>query len=129
MPEKLACPTCQGIGEVPPFMGFQGAKDRLGQAFAGAGFDSLWFCGGWFAGVWTGPQRDLICVKKCDTNQEAEIWLSPEGDTPEDATRLALEKQSRLAVGRRICQRCGFVGAWPENVEWCSRCHEELAHE
>ena len=31
-----------------------------------------------FVGIWTGEQRDLICVKKCDTNKEAEKALSPE---------------------------------------------------
>jgi hypothetical protein len=126
---KVDCPTCQGSGKVPDFMGFRGRFDELGQIFVGTGLDALWFAGGWYAGVWTGPQHDLICVKKCGSNAEAEIWLSPEGANPEEATRLALEKQAELAAGRRICHRCGFVGAWPEDMEWCSRCHEELAHE
>lgn len=103
--------------------------DKLGEVFDEAGFDSLWFCGGWFAGIWTGPQHDLICVKKCSTNEEGDIWLSPEGKTPEEATRLALEKRSNLAVGQRICHRCGSVGeAYPESgdlprsMEWCLKC-------
>lgn len=126
MVEKVDCPACRGTGKIPDFIGTAGAKDDMGKAFAGAGFDDLWFCGDWFAGVWTGPQRDLICVKDCDTNEEAEIWLSPPGATPEEATRLSLEKQARLAAGRRICHRCGFVGAWSEDMEWCTGCHEEL---
>ena len=28
-------------------------------------------------GCWTGEQGDLLCVKKCSTNQEAEKFLSP----------------------------------------------------
>lgn len=38
-----------------------------------------------YVGVWTGPQLDLICVRECETNAEAEIWLSPEGWTIFDA--------------------------------------------
>jgi len=49
----------------------------------------------WHAGVWTGPQQDLVCVKHCETNEEAERWLSPGGWTPEEAVRLALELHAR----------------------------------
>src|SRR5260370_38502550 len=38
-----------------------------------------------YIGVWTGPQHDLICVKECTTNEEAERYLSPEGWTILDA--------------------------------------------
>jgi hypothetical protein len=31
----------------------------------------------WFVGLWTGEQNDLICIKRCNTNQEAEKYLSP----------------------------------------------------
>jgi hypothetical protein len=34
-----------------------------------------------FVGVWTGPDRDLLCVKECQTSDEAERWLSPAGWT------------------------------------------------
>ena len=32
---------------------------------------------GWFVGDWTGPDHDLICVRRCDTKEEAERCLSP----------------------------------------------------
>ena len=59
--------------------------------FYASGFQELWSPGkgSWFAGVWTGPQFDLICVKKCKSNPEAEIWLSPSGKTPEEAVEHA----------------------------------------
>lgn len=107
-------------------------QDRLGELFSDVGFDALWYTGCWFAGTWTGPQHDLICVKTCRTNEEAEIWLSPEGKTPEEAARLAVAKRTKLAVGRRICHRCGSMGAaWPKNgdlpkyMDWCMRCDKE----
>lgn len=69
------------------------------KAFSEAGFMDLWGNGStWFAGVWTGPQHDLICVKHCDTNEEAEIWLSPEGKMPEEAVELALKKRADLTA-------------------------------
>ncbi len=34
-----------------------------------------------FVGVWTGPDRDLLCVKECETRDEAEKNLSPAGWT------------------------------------------------
>lgn len=39
-----------------------------------------------FVGVWTGPDRDLLCVKECATQEEAEQWLSPAGRTIAHAT-------------------------------------------
>lgn len=35
----------------------------------------------WVVGTWTGPEGDLLCVKKCKTNVEAERHLSPGGPT------------------------------------------------
>ena len=55
------------------------------------GFTDIWYAhpgpdgilrNRWHAGFWTGPQKDLICVKKCETNEEAEEWLSPGANTP-----------------------------------------------
>lgn len=53
----------------------------------------------WHAGVWTGPDRDLLCVKPCDTAEDAERWLSPGGHSPEGAVRIALAKRSLLNEG------------------------------
>ncbi len=49
----------------------------------------------WHAGIFTGPEHDLICVKHCATNEEAEKYLSPGGWSPEEAVQLALEKRER----------------------------------
>lgn len=83
----------------------------------------------WFAGVWTGPQHDLICLKKCDTNEEANIWLSPSGRTPEEAVQHGIEKWKALAKGQQTCHRCGFVGHWPSRLpgDWCPKCDAEYA--
>ncbi len=39
-------------------------------------FGLLW-PGRWMVGVWTGPQNDLLCVRHCRSNHEAEKYLSP----------------------------------------------------
>lgn len=50
-----------------------------------SGYRAKWrrhcFGSSWFVGTWTGPDRDLICVRDCDTSEEAERWLSPPGRT------------------------------------------------
>jgi hypothetical protein len=100
--------------------------------FHDAHFNMLWYAhpGGkwptkdrWHAGVDTGPQADLICVKNCKTNEEANEWLSPGADTPEEAVKLAVEKRERLAQGRTICPRCGSLGRTLRPVMgWCDLC-------
>ena len=45
----------------------------------------------WHVGVWTGPDRDMFCLKQCTTNEEAERWLSPGGDSIEEAFEKAVE--------------------------------------
>jgi hypothetical protein len=63
------------------------------------GWDAVWFLGGnglvpgwrfWqrrhcYVGTWTGPAGDLLCVRRCETADEAEHWLSPAGRTMLDA--------------------------------------------
>ena len=61
-------------------------------------FELAW-PGRWHVGVWTGPQNDLICVKHCQTNPEAEKYLSPSGPTATLACLGALWKAWRLGVG------------------------------
>lgn len=56
--------------------------------------------GRWHCGVWTGPQNDLLCLIKCDTNEEGEKWLSPPGDTPLDAIAAAEIKIKSLIGGK-----------------------------
>lgn len=35
----------------------------------------------WHIGIWTGPDNDLLCLKRCQSKKEAEQWLSPGGMT------------------------------------------------
>jgi hypothetical protein len=53
----------------------------------------------WHAGVWTGPEHDLVCVRTCSTNKEANRYLSPGGWSPEEAVRRALAKRRELGGG------------------------------
>lgn len=84
------------------------------QVFHDAGFDTLWYAhpGGkehnrfgarWHAGVWTGPENDLICVRRTvrsanrsQERNEAELLLSPGADTPEEAVRAAVAKKKEI---------------------------------
>lgn len=43
-------------------------------------------------GKWSGPQFDLLCLKRCKTNKEAEVWVSPGGRTILLAAVLAILK-------------------------------------
>ncbi len=45
---------------------------------------------GFLVGMWTGPDHDLLCVKNCSTNEEAERYLSPPGRTILSATLRGL---------------------------------------
>jgi len=55
------------------------------------------FGGCWYVGVWTGPERDLICVKPCDSNLEANLYLSPGGWTITHAALRAWWKLWRMS--------------------------------
>lgn len=50
----------------------------------------------WMVGVLTGPDLDLICLKRCHTKEEAERYLSPGGDDIIDATINAIKKLKKL---------------------------------
>lgn len=54
------------------------------------------FGGRWHAGVFTGPQHDLICVKQCATNEEAERYLSPGAHSIAEAIETALAKREEM---------------------------------
>jgi len=66
------------------------------------GWDAVWYAhpgklwwalkwpGRWHVGTWTGPHGDLICVRRCDTREEAERYLSPSGKTIFSATIKAV---------------------------------------
>ena len=55
--------------------------------------------GRWMVGVWTGPQRDLLCLKVCETNAEANKYLSPGAPTFTMACLAALCKAWLLGIG------------------------------
>lgn len=67
------------------------------------GMEALWdrdiqvhFGPRWHVGVRTGPDKDLICLRDCETKEEAEKWKSPAGWTPRDAVRRAIEHIEEL---------------------------------
>ena len=47
-------------------------------------------CRGFYVGVWTGPDGDLICTRRTDWKPDAERYKSPAGRTIFDATLRAL---------------------------------------
>lgn len=63
-----------------------------------------WKCGGgslpykWGYGYWTGPQKDLLCLKpNIKTNKEAELWLVPIQDSKELAKKVFDQLTSLLS--------------------------------
>jgi hypothetical protein len=93
------------------------SDDALWAEFHEAGFTDIWYAHPgphpfahrfgtpraigprWHAGIWTGPHEDMICVKRCDTVEEANRCASPAGGSPEEATRLALAKLKEMGGG------------------------------
>lgn len=80
-------------------------------------WDSIWCCSGvrllndlrrgvFYVGEWTGPDRDLICVKRCETSEEANRWLSPRGRTPLIAAVKAALKRWKLGRKEIRCPSC-----------------------
>ena len=75
------------------------------------GFNAIQFCNGyaigtlladyvdgkrWRVGVWTGPDRNIMALKHCETEEEALAWESPLGwDIPE-ALEAAILRLSAL---------------------------------
>lgn len=49
-------------------------------------------------GVWTGPDGDLLCVRRCETNEEADRCLAPPGWNVFDATLRSVAVRLALAV-------------------------------
>jgi hypothetical protein len=88
--------------------------------FHDAGFETLWYAGTpapyqdrqfgprWHAGIWTGPDSDLVCVVPSGTAELAEEALSPAGWSPEEAAWRALELRYRLVEARGRCQRASY---------------------
>jgi hypothetical protein len=75
------------------------------------GFSDIWYsnpwpigssptedipCYRWHVGVWTGPHRDMLCLKQCLTNDEAHAWISPAGEDIQDAIKKAIARLKEL---------------------------------
>lgn len=65
-------------------------------------WDAIWYAdrgprlaGLWHVGTWTGPERDLVCIRRCATNEEARLALSPSSRTLLGAAFLAWRKASK----------------------------------
>lgn len=50
----------------------------------------------WHAGVWTGAEGDLLCVKRCETNEEAERYRSPGAGSIVGAVEAAAQALAAL---------------------------------
>ena len=57
--------------------------------------------GTFIVGVRTGPERDLLCVLPCKTNEEAELWLSPPARTIWGACLGSLAKKWGVPIWRK----------------------------
>jgi hypothetical protein len=114
---------------------------ELWDKFHANGWQDIWcpnppaivgYC--WILGVWTGPQHDLLCLKKCVSNKEANEWLSPEGNSIVDALRISIKKHEELVAGRQVCHCCGYVGKWyphPHSMfkDFCNKCITDFGKE
>lgn len=105
--ERHYCPDC--TPRIDAALDYK----KLERRFHEAGFMDIWYAhpgpraydyylegerrerfgGRWHAGVFTGPQHDLICVKQCETNEEAERYLSPGAYSIAEAIEAALAKR------------------------------------
>ena len=65
------------------------------------GWTDVWYAGGWYVGFWTGPDKDLICVRNSLTADDAEDALSPRGRTLLHAIGLSLVKLVRVSLRNR----------------------------
>ena len=76
--------------------------DLLGYLMEHHDWDSIWhpYHTIWFVGTWTGPDGDMLCLKRCDTQEEAERFMSPGSNTIESAIRMAMNKLQVLEEGK-----------------------------
>jgi hypothetical protein len=52
----------------------------------------------WRIGVWTGPDRTIMALKQCATEEEALVWETPLGWDIADALNLAIERLKFLRI-------------------------------
>jgi hypothetical protein len=90
--------------------------NKLWRQFHDAGFSDIWYANPgpakagrpdyaleprWFAGVWSGPDYDVVCIKHCISKTEIERLISPPGHSPEEAVELALTKLRSIPLRAR----------------------------
>jgi hypothetical protein len=51
-----------------------------------------------YVGIWTGPEQDLLCLRKCSTVEQAEKFLSPGGWTILHAVLLSVWRLKSISV-------------------------------
>lgn len=71
------------------------------------------FADGFLVGTWTGPDRDLLCVMRCETAEEAERWLSPPAPTILLATLRSLALRLRSTTRASACSNTRRGNRWP----------------
>lgn len=79
------------------------------------GWEAIWFPDAtypgpraprrFYVGTWTGPDGDLLCVRPCETKEEAETALSPPGASVRDAALRAAALRVRLDVAHMTKRR------------------------
>lgn len=83
------------------------------------------FCGGmmpkcgwgrWVVGVLTGPDYDMICVRRCDTNPDAHRFASPTAPTIGTALLVALAKRARMFLGESVLPQLRHTAAREERI-------------
>ena len=85
--------------------------DNLYKPMAFYGFNAIQFCNGyavgthlpdyvdgkrWRVGVWSGPNRTIMALKYCATEEEALQWESPLGWDISDALDAAIQRLATL---------------------------------
>ena len=86
-------------------------NNNLYKEMAFYGFNAIQYCNGyavgtelpdypdgkrWRVGVWSGPNRSIMTLKFCDTEEEALAWESPLGWDIPDALEAAIQRLSML---------------------------------
>ncbi len=62
---------------------------------------------GFFVGVWTGPDKDMFCVRRCERKCHAEKYKSPPGYTVLDAAIRAFAVRLAGDLSQYACMTSG----------------------
>lgn len=82
-----------------------------------------WSLGSVFVGTWTGPDGDLVCVKRCQTRDEANRWLSPPAHTVLDGCARSFLVWAGNTIARElqdalVQRRAKYREAHPIEYPW-----------